>query len=126
MPLGLGEPNAYIALPVTPRILFIASREPNFAAKVAQNNHETVVRHINNSTVKQAREYVWGSSASQLAFVQRNIATLPDRELITDEQRQIAIATAKGESAAVLRQQMLGTQGSDKELPSNGNLVTKS
>jgi hypothetical protein len=38
-----------------------------------------------------AREFVWGTDDSQREFVEKNIAKLPDRAIITEEQKQEAI-----------------------------------
>jgi hypothetical protein len=35
MPLGLGDPRAYIALPVSPTVLFVAAHDPAFARSLA-------------------------------------------------------------------------------------------
>jgi uncharacterized protein DUF4238 len=103
MPLGLGDANAYVALPIGPRVLFLASRDARLATRIASSNHNTIVKMLNRATVTQAREYVWGYSDAQRVFVQRNIATVPDRQLITDEQRLEGIAAARGESVDILR-----------------------
>ena len=51
---------------------------------------------INKTVVSQAREYVWGVDDSQLAFVRRHMGTVPERVIITDQQRTEAIAAAHG------------------------------
>lgn len=106
MPLGLGDENAYVALPIGPRKVFIASRRQQLISRVARANKNAIVKMMNLSTVTQAREYVWGFSDAHRTFVQRNIAKVEDRIFLTDEQRLEGIATAKEESVDLLRVEM--------------------
>jgi hypothetical protein len=39
---------------------------------------------------------VWGSNASQLTFIQKHFGKLPDREILTEQQRQEAVDAARG------------------------------
>lgn len=48
------------------------------------------------SASEQARRFVWGSTASQLTSIQKHFGKLPDREILTDQQRQEAIEAARG------------------------------
>lgn len=106
MPLGLGDENAYIALPIGPRKVFIASRKRELISKVGRANKNAIVKMMNLGTVTQAREYVWGLSDAHRTFVQRKIAAIADRTLLTDDQRLEGIAAAKGESVDLLRAEM--------------------
>ena len=45
----------------------------------------------------QARKFVWATDDSQLEFVRRHIGTAPDRTIITEAQKQEALAVARGE-----------------------------
>jgi hypothetical protein len=47
--------------------------------------------------VCQARKFVWATDDSQLEFVRRYIGTAPDRTIITEAQKQEALAAARGE-----------------------------
>jgi hypothetical protein len=96
MPLGLKEPNAYIALPVSPQILFIAAHDPGIAQTVRETNPNEIVRKNNRRIVEQARKFVWGTNSSQILFIRRNFGKLPDRIILTEEQRQQAIDAAQG------------------------------
>ena len=93
---GLGQPNAYIALPVSPRFLFIAAHDSGIAQTVRETNPTEIVRKNNRSIIQQARKFVWGSNDAQLKFIQRNFGKLPDREILTAQQRQQAIEPARG------------------------------
>ena len=97
-PLGLGDRRAYIALPIAPYALFLASHDPDLSTSIAHGNHTEAVRKMNKTVVSQAREYVWGVDDSQLAFVKRHMGTAPQRPIITEEMRMRAIAAARGKS----------------------------
>jgi len=99
MPLGLGDPESYIALPVSPRLLFLAAHDAKIGDTLGRANPTQVVKNINKVVVQQARRFVWGSSDSQLTFIKRNFGTVPDRPLITDQQRENAINAARGKAA---------------------------
>jgi Protein of unknown function (DUF4238) len=96
MPLGLADPQAYILLPVSPRILFAAAHRSEFPDIVRAADAAKVVGGVNEVVVQQARKFVWGTTDSQLAFVQQHFGKLPDRVILTDEQRREAIAAARG------------------------------
>ena len=96
MPLGLVDPNAYISLPVSPAILFVAAHKQDMAAALRRAHPTDIVKKNNERIIQQARQYVWGTSDSQLTFVQKHFGRLPDRELLTDAQKQEAIEAAQG------------------------------
>jgi hypothetical protein len=98
MPLGLGQPNAYIALPVSPRILFIAAHDPEIAKTVSQTNPTEIVRKSNQRVIEQARRFVWGTTDAQLTFIRKHFGKATDRELLTVQQRQKAIEAAQGKA----------------------------
>jgi len=91
IPFGLAGPHAYIALPIGPKTLFIASRDGGFHRHVGTSDPTTIVREINRIVVEQAREFVWGTDDTQLRFVNNRIGRLPDRVILTDEQKRKAI-----------------------------------
>jgi hypothetical protein len=94
-PIGLGDPRAYIALPIGPRMLFLASNDETLAGRVSRGDHTKAAKLMNKTVVSQAREFVWGVDDSQLPFVQKHFGT-PERIIITTEQRQEAIDAARG------------------------------
>jgi hypothetical protein len=96
MPLGLADPKAYISLPVSPRILFLAAHNRDMADTLRRSNQTEIVRKNNQRIIEQARKFVWASTDTQLTFVQRHFGKLPDREILTDQQRQEAIEAAQG------------------------------
>jgi hypothetical protein len=61
-----------------------------------RENPTKVAKRVNKTVVGQAREFVWGVDDSQLDFVQKHIGTIPERDIITPEQRQEALDAARG------------------------------
>jgi hypothetical protein len=96
MPLGLADSNAYISLPVSPHVLFVAAHNHDTANALRGANQTEVAGKNNRRIIEQARKFVWGSTDSQLSFVQKHFGKLPDREILTDQQRQEAIEAARG------------------------------
>ena len=96
MPLGLSKNAAYIALPIGPNMLFLASNERALAQRLADSDPTDVVKKINVTVVGQARKFVWGFDDGQLKFVQNRMGTAHDRPIITEEQKQRAINAALG------------------------------
>jgi len=97
MPFGLGDPRAYIALPVSPTVLFVAAHDPAFARSLAGLKQTELVAVLNEAVVCQARKFVWATDDSQLEFVRRHIGTAPNRTIITEAQKQKSLAAARGE-----------------------------
>lgn len=104
MPLGLAHPRAYIALPASPTVLFVAANDSSFAGTLAGRKQTGVVKLVNKDVVSQARKYVWAKDESQLEFVRRYIGTVPDRVIITEGQKNEAVAAARGEPVTVAEQ----------------------
>ena len=97
-PFGLDDPRAYIALPVAPRVLFLAANSKELADSISKRDHTETVKQMNRTVVTQAREFVWGSNDSQLCFIRKRIGTVPERDVITPEQRSAAIIAATGQA----------------------------
>jgi hypothetical protein len=96
-PLGFNDRRAYIALPVAPRLLFLAAHNDELAKIISGSRHTEIVKRMNRTVVAQAREFVWGSNDSQLGFVSKHMGNAPERDLLTAEQRAEAIAAATGQ-----------------------------
>ena len=98
-PMGLGDPQAYIALPIAPGLLFVAAHNENLEGELSRGNHTKIVKMMNKTVVTQAREFVLGSNDSQLGFVSKHIGSALEQDLLTPEQRAEAIAVATGQRA---------------------------
>jgi hypothetical protein len=95
MPLGLGDPDCHIALPISPTKLFIAAHNDRFK-QLKPGQETTVVKAINKAVVVQASEFVWAVDDSQLAFVEKHMGSAGERPLITPERQQAAYDAARG------------------------------
>jgi hypothetical protein len=88
IPFGVAEPDAQIALPIGPRMLFVACRDAALAKDLAAADPTKVVRSMNLEVVSSARKFVWGVDDSQLCFVRNRMSTAPEKQIISDEQKQ--------------------------------------
>jgi hypothetical protein len=96
MPLTLGNPHAYIVLPITPTKLFVAVRQRSMVQRLNQVDRTALVREVNMTVVRNAREFVWAQDDSQLEFVRKHIAKSPERQILTQEQMKAALDAARG------------------------------
>jgi hypothetical protein len=74
----------------------MTAHEQKLADRLRRANPTQVVRLHNQRVIEQARRYVWGSTDSQIAFVRKHFGKSPDRVILTDQQRQEAIAAVAG------------------------------
>ena len=95
IPLNLSDRNAYIALPLSPTLLFVASNNPGLLDTLARHDPSKVVRMMNLATVSEARECVFGVDDSQFAFVKHHFGTAQPAPLLSDNARQEALAALK-------------------------------
>jgi hypothetical protein len=95
-PHGLDSRDAYIALPIGPKMLFVAGQDDTWARRIASGDPTKTVKSVNLAVVHQARKFVWAFDDAQFRFVQNRMSRSPDRPIITDEQRQRAIDAAAG------------------------------
>jgi hypothetical protein len=93
---SLADPLCYIALPLSPEKLFVASYDPRYAKTLPTKARTTIVRAMNIDVVRHAREFVWGSDDVQMRLVENRIGTAPDRVILPEEQREEALAVARG------------------------------
>lgn len=96
LPHGLGTKDSYMVLPIGPRTIFTGSNEPLSLSGLSARKQAEMVRDLNVRTVSMARQYVWAVDDSARDFVRKFIGTLPERQLISDRARQMAIQEARG------------------------------
>ena len=77
-------------------MIFTATNEPLKLSGLSPARQTAMVREINECTVRQARQYVWGVDDSALSFVTKYICTQPDRRLISDRTKELAEKHARG------------------------------
>jgi hypothetical protein len=118
MPHGLGASEAYIALPIGPRMLFVADYNGTSVRQLGALDPTSIVKSVNTAVVHQARQFVWGLDDGQLRFVKNRMSRAPDRVLISDAQRQAAIDAAlttkpstESEREAFFQQEARGASG---------------
>jgi hypothetical protein len=63
--------DGFIALPVSPRALFLASRTQAITRAIL--GQKNLVETINNVVVRQAQQYVYGTDCAQCVFVERRL-----------------------------------------------------
>jgi hypothetical protein len=98
MPLSLSDKNAYIALPLSPKALFIATNNSSLLESLTRQDHSKIVRMLNLATVTQARDYVWAADDSQYTFVKNHFGSAPVKALLSDRARQTALAALENRS----------------------------
>jgi hypothetical protein len=98
MPIVLQSKDAYITLPIGPKMVFVAANDDSPLKTIQSSDHSAIVRKINERVVAQARQYVWGVDDSALAFVKKHIASLPDRQIMSEKARSRSLEEARGKS----------------------------
>jgi Protein of unknown function (DUF4238) len=93
--LSLSDPNSYIALPIGPWHLFIAAFDDRFERQFPTTDPTKVAWAMNKDVVSQAREFVWGLDDAEIDFVRTYIRSASDRVILSEEQRQEALAAAR-------------------------------
>jgi hypothetical protein len=99
-PHGLDNRDAYIALPLGPKLLFIAAHDDRYQRHVASTDATRLVNELNQPVVEFAREFVWGFDDGHLRFVCDRMGRSPERPILTDKQRQQAIDAALAGAAS--------------------------
>lgn len=78
---GFERPDAHIAIPLSPSLLFFATPQPKMLDWVQSLKVDELVTLVNNKVCEQAVRFVYGVDDSQLRFVQkrfgRRIAASP-------------------------------------------------
>ncbi len=93
--LSLSRPDSYIALPIGPHDLFIAAFDDRFERQFPTSDPIKVAWAMNKDVVSQAREFVWGLDDAEIDFVRTYIKSESDRVILSDEQREEALAAAR-------------------------------
>ncbi|MEO8881823.1 MAG: DUF4238 domain-containing protein, partial [Devosia sp.] len=95
-PAGLSHPKAYIALAVSPDIVFVAANDRAMQGWAKSQAHSQLAKGLNKAVVTQAREYVWGTDDGQIDFVRKHFGTAPIYSAITEAQKAEALRVAAG------------------------------
>ena len=68
---GLQHQEAYFALPISPRKLFVASKSKPLVDKLAQSSPADLTQAVNKAIVENARRFVYGTSNFERVFVNK-------------------------------------------------------
>lgn len=79
---GIGRPDGHIAIPISPKVLFVAEQPNAGVGKYLRSlPARTLVTMANTKVVKQAHRYVYGTDPSQRSFVDRRLGAKKFRPL---------------------------------------------
>jgi hypothetical protein len=81
--ITLGQPEAYIVLPVGPRCVFAATKDEETMARLRNKSQDQLVHAINSQVVAHAVKFAYGSNYSQLRFVQNRLSTVKFESLFS-------------------------------------------
>jgi hypothetical protein len=73
---GLLRPDGYIWLPISPTKLFTAATLHFFGEQVAKEPLSRTIRDVNSTQIGQARKYVYGCDASEIANVRKGMSKM--------------------------------------------------
>ncbi len=79
----LWNPSSYIAMPLSPDHLFLASGARDVGEKVRRSQHRAVVAMQNSATVGHAETFVGASDESSALFIGRNFGCVPRPSLLS-------------------------------------------
>jgi Protein of unknown function (DUF4238) len=69
----LANHDAFLAMPIGLRLLFIAANDGPLAHRLAKTDHDALTTGMNERVAAQACKFVWGLDDSQLSFVEQLI-----------------------------------------------------
>jgi hypothetical protein len=70
---GLSQPDAHIALPISPTVLFLAANNDAAYRHLMSLSARKLAATVNNRVVEQAYNYVYGADEGQVDFVDRRL-----------------------------------------------------
>ncbi|MGO4286370.1 DUF4238 domain-containing protein [Bosea sp. TAB14] len=79
---GLVQRGGHLALPISPRLLFIASHDVALLDDLLRAPRTAVVKEANKLVVQSAVSFVYGVDDSQLRFVQNRFGKVPQPRLM--------------------------------------------
>lgn len=98
LPMHFPAASVAILIPISPRVAFTAAEDARALKILAEGDHTTMARQINQQVASQARQYVWSLDDRPANFVRKHISTLPDRKIISDEAKELGRKQARGEA----------------------------
>jgi hypothetical protein len=73
---GMVRPEDHLALPIGPRILFVATNTLEMEHNIKSMSPRQLMEHVNDRVVSQARKYVWEVDDKQLRFIQNRLGRM--------------------------------------------------
>jgi hypothetical protein len=70
---GIGDPNCVIALPISPRKAFIATRSEEVAQSMRKQRPRDLVMRINESSVNQTRVRIYARNEAPRRFIEKRV-----------------------------------------------------
>jgi hypothetical protein len=71
---ALGEANPFVAMPISPRHIFVGAQDPNSLASLRRRPATELVRTMNLFTVSRALRYVWTYDLSATRFIEKHMS----------------------------------------------------
>jgi Protein of unknown function (DUF4238) len=73
---GLVQPDAHIAIPLSPDVLFLATKSDETRIAITSMSDDDIVEVVNNRVSEQAIKYVYGIDDRQLRFVANRLGRM--------------------------------------------------
>jgi hypothetical protein len=73
---GLVQPDAHIAIPLSPKLLFLATKSDQTRRAIASMSDDQIVETVNHKVSEQAIKYVYGIDDHQLRFVANRLGRM--------------------------------------------------
>ncbi|WP_242141012.1 DUF4238 domain-containing protein, partial [Sphingomonas sp. TREG-RG-20F-R18-01] len=73
----LGHPNSYIAMPISPKRIFIAAASDTFIHEVLHTPQAFLVDRVNEGIVAHARHFVGYADEGEVPFIKSHFASAP-------------------------------------------------
>jgi hypothetical protein len=74
-PQGLALSDSYLAFPLSPHVLFVATKTATMPKFLRAKERESIVRVINDAVSSQAIQFVYGMDDSQYRFIENRLGS---------------------------------------------------
>ena len=71
---SLGSRQPYVSVPLSPKMLFVASEDRKLLDEVNRTDGFKVTSYVNNYVVKHARRFVYSHDHSQERYIRNNMS----------------------------------------------------
>ena len=85
---GLAQKGGHLALPIGPKLLFLASHDPDFLQAILQEDQVKLAKESNRNVVESASRFVYGIDDKQRRFIQNRMGLSPQLRLMESIFRQ--------------------------------------